>query len=716
MVSSTKFPHMLLALIAFTSFGLGLCTSGSSAAQTMGNNSLPDRFTEFEVSLDTIAKQTTGNIRLTRDRFEQLRKLVKSPTELAILNTYRCEFDRLNNQLHEVDTVIQELTESINKHLDNYDLRAALELCAFAKEPQLSAQALHVSKAYQYARFARSASLRFFISSMYIEVTASQGRASDAVSAAQIALSIAEANDDSFRKSLALRAMAAIELDYGDKEAALDYINQTIELAQTIPNRQNEVLYRFNRASVIISMKRLLEARTAVKAADDFAREVTKKIPPELIGSEIKVLQLANAADLAYLEADYVQAKKLASELQSLGKETHFPLLIASADVSFALASVRQGNDSVIESHFKPAIQTYIEQKRAVEVRDAYENMAEALASTGKYKEAYYWRKEKDNYNQNMARESRNLRAAELRESHQAKQREEENTALKALANKQQAEVESANLRLQRWWLFAIVLLMALAWVAQLTWLSRRRNRALQDINRQLDDQRSHDALTGLGNRRYLMQHQQQLWVASLERAKAGKLSALLLIDADHFKHINDQYGHAAGDAALIEIAQRLKSCLRDSDVCVRWGGEEFLVYIEQSDRQSIMTLCTRIMQEIAASQLVYEETAIKLAVSIGYVMIPIVRPQIDSTSAVSSNEYTLEDCFKLADATLYLAKRLGRNRAVGLHAIHSHCREKAQLLRELEEAWQAEEVDLALTEGPPPQRLLHSLPSADAA
>ena len=78
-----------------------------------GNNSLPDRFTEFEVSLDTIAKATTGNIRITRDRFEQLRKLVKSPTELAILNTYRCEFNRLNNQLQsEVDTVIQELNRT----------------------------------------------------------------------------------------------------------------------------------------------------------------------------------------------------------------------------------------------------------------------------------------------------------------------------------------------------------------------------------------------------------------------------------------------------------------------------------------------------------------------------------------------------------------------------------------------------------------------------
>ena len=63
--------------------------------------------------------------------------------------------------------------------------------------------------------------------------------------------------------------------------------------------------------------------------------------------------------------------------------------------MGFALASVRQGNDSVIETHFKPAIQTYIEQKRAVEVRDAYENMAEVIAGIGRFKEAYYWRKER---------------------------------------------------------------------------------------------------------------------------------------------------------------------------------------------------------------------------------------------------------------------------------------------------------------------------------
>ncbi|WMW79909.1 GGDEF domain-containing protein [Undibacterium cyanobacteriorum] len=698
---------------------LGLCAPSLSTAQTRDKNL--DRFTEFEQSLDTIAKLSNANTRLTQDKLEQLRKLVRSPSELAVLNTYKCEFSRLNRQLSEIDSVIQELNESITKHLENYDLRTALELCSYAKATDSSAQAFHVSKAYQFARFAQSASLRFFTSNMYIELTATQGRASDAVTAAQIALAIADANDDSFRKSLALRAMAAIELDYGDKEAALDYINQTIELSQTIPNRQNEIYYRFNRASVILAMKRLLEARSAVKAAEDFAKEVTKNIPQELISPEIKVLQLANAAELAYLEADYPQAKKLASEMRNIGKQANLPLLVAGADVGFALATVRQGNDSVLETHFKPAIQTFVEQKRAVEVRDAYENMAEALASIGKYKEAYYWRKEKDNYNQNLARESRNLRSAELRESNQAKQREEENTALKALTNKQQAEVESAHLRLQRWWLLAIVLAMGLAWAAQLTWLTKRRNAALQDINKRLDDQGSHDALTGLGNRRYLMQHQAELWRTTLERAKFGAHSALLLIDADHFKHINDQYGHAAGDAALIAIAQRLKACLRESDACVRWGGEEFLVYLEQCDHSSIAALCTRIMQSIRGTDLVHDGAKISLAVSIGYLLLPInIEPtqvqgqeQGQASATATASAYTLEDCFKLVDATLYLAKRLGRNRAVGLHAIHAHCREKQLLFKELEPAWQAHELDLVITEGPLKKPVLQTVNAA---
>ena len=81
-------------------------------------------------------------------------------------------------------------------------------------------------------------------------------------------------------------------------------------------------------------------------------------------------------------------------------KETHFPLLIASADVSLLLASVRQGNDSVIETHFKPAIQTYIEQKRAVKCAMPTRTWRKHLPALANTREAYYWRKEKDNYNQ----------------------------------------------------------------------------------------------------------------------------------------------------------------------------------------------------------------------------------------------------------------------------------------------------------------------------
>ena len=90
--------------------------------------------------------------------------------------------------------------------------------------------------------------------------------------------------------------MAAIELDYGDKEAALDYINQTIELAQTIPNRQNEIPLSFQSGQHHSVDEALIEARKA--AVKTPPMKVTKNIPQDLIGPEIKVLQLANAADL----------------------------------------------------------------------------------------------------------------------------------------------------------------------------------------------------------------------------------------------------------------------------------------------------------------------------------------------------------------------------------------------------------------------------------
>ncbi|WP_395007456.1 diguanylate cyclase domain-containing protein [Undibacterium sp.] len=671
-------------------FSLGvLSISGTSYGQQVNVSNV---FSSFELQLDGISKKSGGNVDLAMKYLDQLKLVVKTNNEFAILGAFQCELFRARNEFHLIDAMNFSLMEKIKQDSSDHDLRTANELCLFLREAQQATQTPRIAMAYQYARFAKSPILRFLVSSMYMELTASQGRAQEAVDAAQMALTIAQANNDMFRQSIAMRGLAAIELDYGDKEAALDYIEQSIDLAENFPNRNFELLFRLNRASILISMKRLMEARVAVKQAEDLAEETNKGIPKELQDRSISIIILANAIELAYLEADYQSAIKNALKLEAEASKDNIPVLIASAQMSFALASMRLNNDAAMENQFKKAVQVFIDLKRPIEVRDGYEKLAEALAGIGRHKEAYLAMQKKDEYISSIAKESRSHRAEQIRETLKVNQREKEYIELKLLNTKQQAEVASTNLRLQRWWLFAALLALGLTWATQLVWMARKRNTSLQHLNKELDDQRLHDALTGLGNRRYLMQHQDALWNNTLTQAKHGKHSAILLVDADHFKHINDQYGHAAGDAALIDIAKRLKDCIRETDQCVRWGGEEFLIYIDSCDRERIESLSASILQSIRGTNLIYDNQEISLSVSIGYLTLPLGYDDQDP--------FNLEDSFKLVDATLYLAKHLGRNRALGLHQIHHHCRGKGLLIRELEDAWRSGEIELSVIEG----------------
>lgn len=671
------------------SFGI-LSISNSSYGQ---EPSVSNVFSSFELQLDGISKKSGSNVDLAMKYLDQLKLVVKTNNDFAILSAFQCELFRARKEFHLIDAMNFSLVEKIKEDSSNHDLRTANELCLFLREAQLNTQTPRIAMAYQYARLAKSPILRFLVSSMYMDLTASQGRAQEAVDAAQMALEIAQANNDLFRQSIAMRGLAAIELDYGDKEAALDYIEQSIDLAENFPNRSFELLFRLNRASILISMKRLMEARVAVKQAEDLAEEVYKGIPKELHDRSTSIIILANAIELAYLEADYQSAIKSALKLEAEASKGNIPVLIAYAQMSFALASMRLNNDAGMETQFKKAAQVFIDLKRPIEVRDGYEKLAEAFASIGRHKEAYLAMQKKDEYISNIAKESRSHRAEQIRETLKVNQREKEYIELKLLNTKQQAEVASTNLRLQRWWLFAALLALGLTWATQLVWMARKRNSSLQHLNKELDDQRLHDALTGLGNRRYLMQRQDALWSHTLTQAKLGKPSAILLVDADHFKHINDQYGHAAGDAALIEIAKRLKDCIREGDLCVRWGGEEFLIYIDSCDRERIESLSASILQSIRGTNLIYDNQEISLSVSIGYLILPLGYDDQDA--------FNLEDSFKLVDATLYLAKHLGRNRALGLHQIHHHCRGKGLLIRELEDAWRTGEIELSVIEGP---------------
>ncbi|HEX2040445.1 MAG TPA: diguanylate cyclase, partial [Acidimicrobiales bacterium] len=146
------------------------------------------------------------------------------------------------------------------------------------------------------------------------------------------------------------------------------------------------------------------------------------------------------------------------------------------------------------------------------------------------------------------------------------------------------------------------------------------RVKALQDElrrrNEELDRLARHDTLTGLHNRRHLEEHLHGMVVGSMRRKQAV---GVLLIDVDHFKQINDTYGHSVGDEVLTAVAARLEAGLRADDVAGRWGGEEFLVLLPQTELDGAMAVAERMRASVADDPVaVSDGTSVEVTVSIG--------------------------------------------------------------------------------------------------
>jgi len=192
----------------------------------------------------------------------------------------------------------------------------------------------------------------------------------------------------------------------------------------------------------------------------------------------------------------------------------------------------------------------------------------------------------------------------------------------------------------------------------------RDRTRALSEANAKLQEMSVTDPLTGLRNRRFLAQHLEFEVAAALRRTGDVPDADLLffLIDLDHFKAVNDTYGHDAGDLVLMQMRDRLQEVFRESDFLVRWGGEEFLTVARSSYRGDACDIAERVRAAVSDRPFALERgQLIHTGCSIGFAAFPFVpfAPRALSWMQVVA----------LADRALYLAKERGRNTWVGVAA-----------------------------------------------
>lgn len=173
-------------------------------------------------------------------------------------------------------------------------------------------------------------------------------------------------------------------------------------------------------------------------------------------------------------------------------------------------------------------------------------------------------------------------------------------------------------------------------------------NTRLVELGRSLDLASRIDPMTGLTNRRHIKEMVEQEYSRA---QRHNRTFSIILADIDGFKKINDTYGYNAGDDVLVEISRVFKGCVRNEDICARWGGEEFLILLPE----------TRIDGALAVAQKIHE--------SVAMTEFKANKPGIRTTISIGLSEYkpgqALFECVSRADHALQQAKKDGKNRYI---------------------------------------------------
>ncbi|MBX3635623.1 MAG: diguanylate cyclase [Rubrivivax sp.] len=480
-----------------------------------------------------------------------------------------------------------------------------------------------------------------------------RGHPSAALGHALAAAELARHLGDDHRQAWSLAMAADLAGELGDAGAEQQHLAQALRLA------------RLEAAPKTLARVHIYELRVHLRRGDlAGARRVTEQglaLAEQAPSPRLAAVLLANLSDLD------VQAGRPRQALQAV--ERALPVARRAGDRRLerallhnaALARIGLGQGEVALKTLDDLLADYraggVTADEAVVLRE----FADAFAATGALRTALaLYHRERALVAQMMAA-NRDAALAQLRERHD---REAQQRRLDQLARENAlmgVQIENRAALQQVWMGGAGALALAVLLVALLYRRVHVANRRLQHNHALLRERSRRDPLTGLANRRALHEHAA---AQQLDRQFAG---ALLLVDIDHFKRVNDRHGHAAGDAVIAEVARRLAGAVRDGDLVVRWGGEEFLVLMSglapDAAPAAAADLASRVLQAVGGTPLAIGDGAgkvLRATVSVGFGSFPLPPARVP---------LSLQRAVDLVDMALYTAKNQGRNRAVGVVA-----------------------------------------------
>jgi len=294
-------------------------------------------------------------------------------------------------------------------------------------------------------------------------------------------------------------------------------------------------------------------------------------------------------------------------------------------------------------------------------------DLVNAYEKTGHYKEALKALQEKDRITSELFLSARDRSMIEMEVHFDLSQRQKEIEKLEQKNLLQKVEIENRNLQRIIAILAIVSVIVTLGFIFNLYKRVRASNQKLRAANLKLKYQTTRDPLTGLLNRR-AFQHIIDSFNDEAQPKTAtgtGLHDVLILLDIDHFKQVNDNYGHLVGDLVLIELGRRLQKFLREKDMLMRWGGEEFLIYLHQVPADKVALIIQRELEVVGSTPIRQPDAgqaSVSVTISAGYILMPL--------PGAGESDFSWDNALHLVDLALYFAKANGRNQAVGIESV----------------------------------------------
>ncbi|WP_422997793.1 diguanylate cyclase [Undibacterium sp. Di24W] len=451
-----------------------------------------------------------------------------------------------------------------------------------------------------------------------------------------------------------LQTLAALYLTMQNPEQTLIVTNDALVLAAQVESPRIIANLRMNQAMALGDLKRYPESLVAYERSLKAAQEAN--LP------KLEALILSNIADSHLRTHNFTKAETVARRALEKAELINDPLSINNAKANLGFALGGQGKISQAMTYLSPVLTHARELGDKADIEATVGEISRMYENAKMYKEALEYTREQQNISNELFRTDRAKTVATLQEQFDADQRKKQIELLARENEVKDAAIKNSRLQQVITLLGAMVTIMVGIFIFMLYRKVKQTNAKLEEVNQQLEFHSVRDPLTGLFNRRSFLElmRQRDLQAPDDRREDSeDNPDCLMIMDIDHFKHINDTWGHSAGDVVLIEVAKRLRSAVRDSDMTLRWGGEEFLIFAPRTKSTQLTPLVERVLRTIGSTPVMVGDKRIPVTVSAGYISLPF--------SGIPEAACNWEKAMQLADMALYLGKVNGRNRAYGL-------------------------------------------------